>query len=265
MANVLRNTIKEDRGNYFVEYRPADVASYLAMLNLVFPETAPGLATVADLMERELDHWLRRYRVPTMVYAWDAVENQITPAEFTGDSPLVGYFDEGKDRVVKHWGLISDGELPQEQRRADYQAHAYKDLPFRLQSEVRESAIRKARPTARAVRTIAFFVVGFPILIELVSLGVPWLGHLLAFISIAAGLLHVSRTMGWLKPSKNRKERADEELRKDHYFYHCERNPAGFDRLIQENMERELLEKTKTEAVRVKNAVRREEERSHER
>jgi hypothetical protein len=99
---------------------------------------------------------------------------------------------------------------------------------------------------------VVFFIVAVPVLIELVGLGVPWLGHVLEFISISGGLLHVSRTMGWLKPSKRKKERAAEEQRMKHYFYHCERNPAGFARLKRENFERELAEKTKAEAARVK-------------
>lgn len=90
VPEVLRETIREDRGSHFVEYRPADGVSYLAMLYLVFPGATPNLATVAGLMETELDHWVQRFAVPTMVWAWDAAENQIVVAEVTGDSLLVG-------------------------------------------------------------------------------------------------------------------------------------------------------------------------------
>ena len=248
MHSVLRESIKEDRGNYFVEYRPADVASDLAILNLVFPDTPPAPEVVAGRMEMEIDQWLRRYPVPTMVYAWDAVEDRIN----TGDAPLMGYYDEDRELVVRHWGLISDQELPQGQRGEAYQARVYKDLPFRLQSQVRKSAIQRSRAIGQAVKAFAFFVVGVPVLIELVSLGVEWLGYLLASVSIATGLWHVARTMSWIRPSTRSNAEADEEQRKEHYFYHCERNRAGFEKLKRENMELSLMKKNKAEARRIK-------------
>jgi hypothetical protein len=37
----------------------------------------------------------------------------------------------------------------------------------------------------------------------------------------------------------------------EHYFYHCERNPAAFARLMNENFEIDLREKTREEAAKL--------------
>lgn len=54
--------------------------------------------------------------------------------------------------------------------------------------------------------------------------------------------------MGWLKPTQREKEKAEKDLRMEHYFYHCEQNPEGFIRLKNENFEREAITRTHVEA-----------------
>jgi len=51
-----------------------------------------------------------------------------------------------------------------------------------------------------------------------------------------------------LKPSQREKQEAERNLKMSHYFYHCERNPEGFNRLKIENFEREAIEGTRKEA-----------------
>jgi hypothetical protein len=90
---------------------------------------------------------------------------------------------------------------------AEYLARVYHGIPFRLQTEVREKALREARTTGRAIRLIVFFTVVVPVLIEIISLGVTWLTHILAAISIFTGLYKAGKAMGWLKPSQRDRQR----------------------------------------------------------
>lgn len=121
-------------------------------------------------------------------------------------------------------------------------------MPFRLQEEVRQKAEREARATGRAIRLIVFLTVVVPVLIEVVALGVTWLGHFLAVLSIAGGVYKIGKALGWLNPTEREKQKAENDLKMKHYFYHCELNPNGFNRLKIENFEREAIEQTRSEA-----------------
>ncbi len=43
-------------------------------------------------------------------------------------------------------------------------------------------------------------------------------------------------------------EKAEKERKMNHYYYHCERNPAGFARLLVENVEKDTSERIRKEA-----------------
>ncbi len=55
----------------------------------------------------------------------------------------------------------------------------------------------------------------------------------------------------WPK-SKRAKEKEQEELLKNHYYYHCQMNPGGFQRLKNENFEKMAREAIKKEAETLK-------------
>lgn len=161
---------------------------------------------------------------------------------------LTGYVEPGGGLLVFRWGLLTNEELPAEQTAKDYLARVYGDVPYRTQEEVRRNALRDAKARGVAARLIVVFVVGIPVLIELVSLGVVWLGHVMAAVSIFVGLRKLGRAMGWLKRSEKEKAEAEKQLKMNHYFYHCERNPGAFHRLKGENFERDAIEETREEA-----------------
>jgi hypothetical protein len=54
--------------------------------------------------------------------------------------------------------------------------------------------------------------------------------------------------LGWIKPSQREKQKAEKDLKMQHYFYHGELNPDGFNRLKIENFDREAIERTHKEA-----------------
>ena len=144
--------------------------------------------------------------------------------------------------------MLKNEELLPEQMDAAYLARVYEGVPFRLQEAVRQKALRETRMLGRSARIALFLLVGVPVLIEMVSLGVTWLGHVLAGISISVGLYKLGKAMGWVKPSQREKEKAEKDLRMKHHFYHCEQNPEGFNRLKIENLEREAIRQTHEQA-----------------
>lgn len=46
--------------------------------------------------------------------------------------------------------------------------------------------------------------------------------------------------MGHKKPSPRELEKVERDRKMAHYYYHCERNPAGFARIKVENLEKDI-------------------------
>lgn len=245
---VFRDEIKEHHGNYYVSYRPADARFPFAIVQLTFLDQGFDAAIVKSAMGHELKSWLSRFRVPVMVSSFDAKDDLIHISTESDQSHLMGYVDPQTDQIIQQWGLLKNEELPPEQMDAGYLARVYEGVPFRLQEAVRQNALRETRMLGRSASIALFLMVGVPVLIEMISLGVTWLGHVLAGISISVGLYKLGKVMGWLKPTQKDKEKAEKDLRMKHYFYHCEQNPEGFNRLKIENFEREAIKRTHDEA-----------------
>lgn len=249
---VFRERIKVHRGNYYVSYQPADARFPSASVHLTFLGNGHDVADVKKAMERELQSWLSRFRVPVGVSSYDAKDDFIHVAPEFAQSHLAGYVDLQTGQIIQWWGFPQESEFPSEQMDAGYLARVYEGVPFRLQEAVRQNALCETRMLGRSASIALFLLVGVPVLIEMISLGVTWLGHVLAGVSIGVGLYKLGKAMGWLKPTQRDKEKAEKDLRMKHYFYHCEQNPEGFNRLKVENLEREAIKRTheKADALR---------------
>lgn len=246
--NVFRDAIKKHRGRYYVEYKPAIWCNLLALVNLTFPQPIVDVEIVRSAMEQELEYWLNQYPVPVMVTAWDAKEDVVHITSKDDESHLFGYVDQHTGQIVKYWRLPGGNELPSDQMNEKYFSLAYGGLLFRRQVDVRHKALREAVITGRAIRLIALLVVGVPLLIQIVSLGIDWIGYVLSGISISVGLYKLCKSMGWVKTSKREMLEAEKNNKMRHYYYHCEKNPDTFNRLKIENFEREAIERTHKEA-----------------
>jgi hypothetical protein len=55
-----------------------------------------------------------------------------------------------------------------------------------------------------------------------------------------------------VKLTQREKEKAEKDLRMRHYYYHCEQNPEGFNRLKIENFERDAIKQTHLEAEEIR-------------
>jgi len=246
---IYREQIKERRETYYVTYQPADSRFCFAFLNLVYPEDVPDKKQIADHVSQEVAEWLSRYPVPVVAAAFDATDECVNHSD-AKDFHFIGFVDPITSRIVSKWSSLSDKDLPAEHLRPGYLATVYKSVPSKPKSLVRHEADQKARRLKLGLqifRIISIFGVGIPLLIEIISLGVAWIGYVLATISISTGAFKLGKVFRWIKPSK-RQLAKDEEVRKmRHYFYHCERNPNGFNRLKIENFERQSVGETQKE------------------
>ena len=61
--------------------------------------------------------------------------------------------------------------------------------------------------------------------------------------------------MQWRKPTKRESADAAMEAKTKHYFYHCERDPAAFERLKVGNLRRHIIEATRKEAAEIQKSA----------
>jgi hypothetical protein len=249
-SDVFRDNIKERRDLYYVSYQPADSRYQFSFLYLTYPDSIPDRKVIKEQMISEMLEWLNRFPVPVMVSAFNAADDCLDVHDEPRKSDLVGYIDRATSKIVQRWGTLNDAEFPKEQSSPQYLSAAYPTVPFRLKEAVRRGADRNAiqlRRGLRLFRIAAVFLVAIPLAVNILSLGINWIGYALWSISVSVGLFKFAKALGWIKPSA-RQLAKDEEMRKmKHYYYHCEQNPIGFGRLRAENFERDAVQKTRQE------------------
>jgi hypothetical protein len=232
---VFRDAIMEPRDGFNVEYVPARTGGAFATAGLTFTSEIVDAEKIKRSMDEELAFWLKLYRVPLFVSSFDAKGDLITIEPY---SHLMGFLD-ADNHLIKRWGEFTNEELPADQVTQGYLANVYRNVPFRFAEDVRWKVRREARIMKVTGLSIVLFTVIIPVLIEMVSWGVEWLGHLLEAGSFFKGLHEIGKALGWIKPSQKETDKALRKQKMEHYFYHCEKNPAAFQRLKFENFENE--------------------------
>jgi hypothetical protein len=249
-VKVYREKLKCHRGDYFASYQPADSRLRFATLSLVFLNNASDCSRVATAMEFELEHWLNRFPVPIMVSSFDVKDDLIRVKGCRDDDHLMGVPSK-MDGIIKRWGTYRDDEISTEFTNDKYLERIYVGVAHQSVEEVAQKATTEAAAIRRAALSVLLLVVLVPLAIQFATLGIVWFGYVVSIISIIIGCYKGAKTFGWIKPSLREKQKAEKRSRMEHYFYHCERNPKGFNRLKIENFERELIEETHKEAAAI--------------
>jgi hypothetical protein len=185
-----------------------------------------------------MDRWLARYHVPLMVSAFDAAENVVRPNGKDNDAFLVGWHVRDTGEITSSWKLGRS---------------IYTDIPFRTQTQVTANAEKEGRKSQKQNRILkAIFILwlaAIPAAWAIIQyVGPEWLALVVLLYSLWRAWLTWVKLLGHVKTFRSEEEKADKQRKMDHYFYHCERNPDGFSRLMVENLERNIKERTRKEA-----------------
>lgn len=246
--------IKEHRGQYFVEYYPPNIGTRFAVLYLVFLNPIDK-KKVIELMESELSRWFKKYAVPIRVSAFDEKDTPIRLTEEKGYDYLFGFLDSNTKVLYRYWRLVKDEELPADALDTNYLKRVYADLPFKTGQQIRQDIIKRNK----SIRTGWFIVSGWAVIAVIIPILILILGRtnrLIGIIVFAYSLYKAVnkayKLVSKKKPSPKELERMEKERKMEHYYYHCERNPEGFRRLMIENFEMEAKEEIQKEAERLK-------------
>jgi hypothetical protein len=245
-------TVKQDRGWYFVEYLPPNPGVRFATLSLTIPGEPRPPEDIAKAMEAELIIWLKKYPIPVMVSAFDASGSLLYLDGARPCSHLTGFLHPETFDIVRDWRLHRDEELPKDALDKSYLEEIYADIPSRTKSEIREKVAEDAAKF-RIGWWVVFLWAGIvPAIIAILNWWSDWLGVVALCYSLGQALKKALQILGKWPKSKAEIEKAEEELRMRHHHYHCKRNPEGFLRLRAENFERWAREEIQKEAESLK-------------
>jgi hypothetical protein len=198
-------------------------------------------------MEEELSRWLERYNVSVMVSVFDAAGDLIS---LTPSSHLMGKKNE-LGHVDKIWGFFESKELSP--LPPDALQEIYHDIPFRTIEEIcaeAYSSLKRRRFAFRiSMALLIIWLVLIPVSIELLGVANPVIGVLVLAYSLWKAFVQFMKLLGKWPEGRKEKEQTERKRRMEHYFWHCERNAEGFQRLKIENFEREGREQTVREAA----------------
>jgi hypothetical protein len=244
---------KEPRDWYFVEYLPPQAGVWFATLSLVMLRDADA-SSIADAMESEARLWMNRYPVPVMVSAFDVVGDLIDLDTRRPCSHLVGLPGDDLGPQLL-WKLVPDGEAPNGPFTDAALRRIYSDYPGGMtDSEVRDAEFAEHARVIRRGRALItiwllVWLAAIPLAWAVVQWGGPhWLATLVMLYAAYKAVVQALKLLGVLRPSAKEQQTQDRERRMEHYFYHCEQNPEGFERLKAENFDREARAQTIAEA-----------------
>ncbi len=240
--------IKEDRGWYFVEYRPPITGHQFATLAVVVLEVDRAREDIAATMEADLVIWLERYPVPVMVSAFDDTGSVIALDGSRQCDHLIGYIDSRTNRVVREWRLLANDELPKDALDVSYLRKVYAGVPVKTKQQLREQALAKGKQLRVGWWIVVVWAVVVPAAAAILEWWSDWLGLVVLVYGLYKAVEKALRLMGKWPKSKAEAQKEANEARMRHHHYHCERNPEGFERLKLENFERWAREDIKKEA-----------------
>lgn len=253
--DIRFGSLKEDRGWYFVEYTPPMSNYRFSMLQLSVVE-ARDAQTVATTMESEVREWLSRYPVPVMATAFSADGNVLSLKGVRPIDNLMAWFEPAESQPVLRWELVKNDALPDIALSREFLEEVFADLPSKTGREIQEEVAKYV--AAQKVGWWLVFV--WAVLVPLGIAVLEWWSDLLGLVVLGYALVKAAiqalRLTGHLPKTTRQREKEAEELKMQHHHYHCERNPEAFERLKAENFRREEIERTKAEAVALKEQAR---------
>ncbi len=247
---IIWDTIKESRDGFFVNYVSPRSDNWLASLNVVFTKSYP-LEAIAEILEIEFKYFSQRYPTALIAHAIDDVGRVIDLSSVRPDSCLCGYFDPQKLQLVMVWRILLDDQCPVYLKSKKHLQEIYKKLPSRTEKQIKTELTTQCRQRRQAKKIIIFlsflWLLAIPLCISFIEGKYTWIAILLLLYNLGKSTLKWLKLTGYLKKSDREIKKDEVELAKNHYYYHCEKNPKGFLRLKFENFDCERRDQIKKE------------------
>lgn len=221
------DAVIEYRDGYYVEYFPLNFKkSNIAQLNLICTSKMVPIE-IAELIEKEFVYWISKYPIPLMVMAFNEDDSKINLKSIRNSSELIGYMNE--DKVIKSWDM-SKIKIPDKYYEVD---NIYGDLLFKSVDEMENESKKYIEDKINIARSANFMVFIWVV----IGIGIALLGFANSIVGGIACIYSIYKAISKFYGSKSKmkieKQKKMDKMR--HYYYHCELNPRGFDKLKAEN------------------------------
>ena len=245
--NELRfDSLKEAKDWYFVEYAPPIAGNPFAIVQLTIlsDKNSADRVRIISAMKQELSNWLQRYPVMVMVFSFSAAGDLISFEPQKPSNHLMGrQNDTGEIESV--WGSFESTELPP--ISPDALRAIYHDIPCKTGQEIALENEKEQNRLLQGMRVwrilLVLWLVIIPAGIAYLGFANPLVGKIALGYSMLMALVQLLKIFGKWPQMQRAKEKAVEDLAKNHHHYHCKKNPEGFMRLKVQNFDREEREK----------------------
>jgi hypothetical protein len=244
--------IKEGRGWYFVEYHPPVSDFKFADLHLTITIENPQEVDIVNAMEKELNDWLRRYPVPVFVSTFDNKGDLYHISKTKECNHLTGFFDQD-GKICLYWRMVKDEEIPDIALNKEYVDELYSNFTFKTYAELDAERQKRRQQIERGFILFLFLPFVVTVIYESFVYFNKLLSLLAFFYILYKAVQKALKFAGMWPKSKREKEKEREENLKDHYYYHCQMNPKGFERLKLENFEKMGRDEIRKEVESLKN------------
>lgn len=232
--------IIEKRDEYHVIYHPANLRSEDFATISIYVNTHLELAEIAEKLNTELKYWTEKYPVSVMAFAFDQYGDLIDLTKSYSGECLTGFYDANDNSFKTQWGAIHHTKM---KKFTDYElAEIYKDLPHktRLEKEIeRDQEILKTRKQKRFSDFTFLIWLLATICIAYLGWQNYYVGGVAFFYALFKTIIKLFSFFG-ISTSLSKKKK-EKERKMKHYYYHCERNPEGFRRLVANNIQKNRL------------------------
>jgi len=254
MGKRFYEKIKIDREWYFVEYSPVTPKSLFAWVTLiVYDQSEKSNEDIADAMEFEAKVWVEKYSIPVFVCAVDNSEANIT---FEGLHPinnLAGFLDEKSGDVQIHWEVLKNDRIPKLGLDEAFKEKVYQGLPYKTDQDIARLDENRKKSNRRSVIFLVLWLSVIPAAIAVLGWANPIVSTVALLFSLYKAIEKFLIITGKKKTSEKEKKNQKKQQQMEHFYYHCSRNPEGFQRLKQENFDREAREKVQAEVKDLRN------------
>jgi len=188
-----------------------------------------------------------------MVSSFNAVGDLICLEPEKPSSHLMGR-QKDTGEVESVWGSFESVELPP--ISPDALRAIYHDIPCKTGQEIALENEEEQKRLLHGMRLwrilLVLWLVVIPAGIAYLGFANPLVGKIALGYSLLMALVQLLKIFGKWPRTQRAKEKAADDLAKNHHHYHCKKNPEGFIRLKIENFDREEREKTLREAEELK-------------
>ncbi|MCG8505381.1 MAG: hypothetical protein MI755_12290 [Sphingomonadales bacterium] len=243
--------ILEHREDYYIKYYPPvpthDFATLaVRLLKPINPHE------VDQCLLKEASYWINKYRVPLMARVTDKAENQIQSPSADSWGFLVAWPDASARGFQTSWNFDDlSVHLEAHPQEGDLAA-IYQDVPFETGKQKRVQALANRKEMITQAKNLKLILAAWLAFIPAAWVLLTWFGP--AILGIAANLYALYQAYKtWRKIYRpnvgdSADGKAEKRRKMEHYYYHCERNPDGFRRLLVENFEADAVAETENEA-----------------